>query len=84
VSSPFPVTISTNSPQKCHETQDLFNKPLLDIFKIKVNVMADQSKLCYVVFDELAIKDNVTNNPGHDEVEDCGDIRKFTYSASLC
>ena len=44
-----------------------FNKALLDTFKIKVNVMADQLKLCCVVFDELAIKENVSYNPEHDE-----------------
>ena len=44
-----------------------FNKALLDTFKIKVTVMADQLKLCCVIFDELAIKENVSYNP-EDEV----------------
>jgi len=45
-----------------------FNKALLDTFKLKVNVMADQLKLCCVVLDELAIKENVSCSPEHDEV----------------
>ena len=44
--------------------------------------MADQLKLCCVVFDELAIKDNVSYNPEYDEVEDFEDVGKFTYLAS--
>ena len=35
---------------------------LLDSFKLKVNVMADQLKLCCVVFHELAIKENVSDH----------------------
>jgi hypothetical protein len=54
-----------------------FNKALLDTFKLKVNVMADQLKLCCVVLDELAIKENVPYNPEHYEVEDFGDAGKF-------
>ena len=54
-----------------------FNKALLDTFKIKVNVMADQLKLCCVVLDELAIKENVSYNPEHDEVEYVGDVGKI-------
>jgi len=57
---------------------------LLDTFKIKVNPMADQLKLCCVVFDELAIKENVSYNPEHDKVEDFGDVGKFKYFASRC
>jgi len=49
-------------------------KHVLDTFKIKVNIMADQSKLCDIIFDELAIKENVTYNPEHDEVKDFGGI----------
>ena len=52
-----------------------FNKALLDTFKIKVTVMADQLKLCCVIFDELAIKD---------EVEEFGDVGKYKYLASRC
>jgi len=57
----------------------VFNKALLDTFKIKVNVMADQLKLCCVVFVELAIKENVSCNPEHDEVEDFGDFTSRVY-----
>ena len=39
--------------------------------------MADQLKLCSIVIDELAIKENVSYNPEHDEVEDFGDSGKF-------
>ena len=39
--------------------------------------MADQLKLCCVVFDELAIKENVSYNTEHDEVDDFGDVGKF-------
>ena len=46
-----------------------FNKALLDTFKIKVNVMSDQTKYCCVVFEELVIKENVSFSPEHDEVE---------------
>jgi len=48
-----------------------FNEALLDAFKLKVNVMADQLKLCCVVLDELAIKD-------------FGDAGNFLYFASHC
>ena len=61
-----------------------FNKALLDTFKLKVNVMADQLKLCCVVLDELAIKENVSYNPEHDEVEDFGDSGKFKCLSSRC
>jgi len=37
-----------------------FNKALLDTFKLKVNVMTDQLKLCCVLLRELAIKENVS------------------------
>jgi len=46
--------------------------------------MADQLKLCCVAFDELAIKENVSYNPEHDEVEDFGDGGKFKYFSSHC
>jgi len=49
-----------------------FNKALLDTFKLNVNVMPDQLKLCCVVFDELAINENVSYNPEHDRVADFG------------
>jgi len=39
-----------------------FNEALLHTFKLKVNVMANQLKLCCVVLDELAIKENVSYN----------------------
>jgi len=39
--------------------------------------MADQLKLSRVVFDELAIKENVSYIPEYDEVEDFGDSGKF-------
>jgi len=39
--------------------------------------MADQLKLCCVLLDELAIKENVSYNPEYDEVEDFGDAGKF-------
>ena len=58
------------------------NRALLDTFKIKVNVMADQLKLCCVVFDELAIKENVSYNTEHGEVDDFGDVGKFKYFAN--
>jgi len=57
---------------------------LLDIFKIKVTITADQLKLCCVVFDELAIKENVSYNPEYDEVEYFGDVGKFNYFVSRC
>jgi len=53
-----------------------FNKALLDTFKI--NVIADQSKLYCVVFDELSVKEHVSYNPQHDEVEDFGDVERFS------
>ena len=56
---------------------------MLDTFKLKVNVMADQLKLCCVILDELAIKENVAYNPEHDEVEDFGDAGKLQYFASI-
>jgi len=37
-----------------------FNKALLDTFKLKVNIVADQLKLCCIVLDELARKENVS------------------------
>ena len=58
------------------------HKALLDTFK--VNVMADQLKLCCVVLDELEIKENVSSNPEHDEVEDFGDAGKLKYFANRC
>ena len=39
--------------------------------------MTDQLKVCCVVLDELAIKENVSYNPEHDEVEDFGDAGDF-------
>ena len=54
-----------------------FSKALLDTFKLKVSVMADQLKLCCVLLDELAIKENGSNNPEYDEVEDFGDAGKL-------
>jgi len=60
-----------------------FNKALLDIVKIKVNLMADQSKLCCAIFDELAIKEtNMSYNLEHDEVKGLNDFRdvgKYKY-----
>jgi len=58
-----------------------FNKALLDTFKIKVNVKVDQSKLCCIVFEELAIKLNVACNPEHDEVQDV-DVGKCIVGAT--
>jgi len=59
-------------------------KLFLETFKIKVNVMAHKLKLCCVVFDELAIKENVSYNPESDEVIDFRDVGKFKYFASRC
>jgi hypothetical protein len=42
-----------------------FNKSLLDPYKIKVNVMADHSKL-WSFCNELVIKENVSYNPERD------------------
>jgi len=39
--------------------------------------MANQLKLCCVVLDELAIKENVSYNPEPDEVEKSGDTGIF-------
>jgi len=46
--------------------------------------MAGQLKLCRVVFDELAIKENVPYNPERDEAEKFGDAGKFKHFASRC
>jgi len=61
-----------------------FNKALLDTIKIKANVMADQMKFWCIVFNELAIKENISYNPEHDEVEDFGDVGNVLYFASHC
>jgi len=41
--------------------------------------MADQSKLCCVIFDEPVIKANVSYNPERVEVEYLGDVGKSKY-----
>ena len=46
-----------------------FSAELLDAFRVKVQGMSSQDKLCAVVFEEMGIKEHVYYNPERDLVE---------------
>lgn len=51
-----------------------FNRNLLNTFKVKVNSMSPESKLCCIVFDEMSLKEGVSYNSERDEVEGLEDF----------
>ncbi|GFO37679.1 transposable element p transposase [Plakobranchus ocellatus] len=54
--------------------QPVFNASIMDLFKIKVNTMADQKKLSAILVDEMAIKKFLNYNPTYDIVEGLEDF----------
>ncbi|GFN82568.1 transposable element p transposase [Plakobranchus ocellatus] len=51
-----------------------FNVNIMDLFKIKVNSIADQEKLSAILVDEMAIKKFLNYNPTYDIVEGLEDF----------
>ena len=46
----------------------------MDLFKIKMGAVSEQSKLCAVVFDETSLKESVNYNVNKDELEGMEDF----------
>lgn len=66
------VLPTTRSLSKWLENIDVrqgFNEPVLEMLKIKANVMTVQDRLCTIVFDEMSLKKLITYNSLSDEFE---------------